>query len=164
MSQVAGDRQPRRCIPQVTANFRLRTLVERPVTFAGLRSDAAWMLRRAGEGHSYWWYGCPSRVRRSAAGRARTPVKVAGRSTSLHNVLAARVRLTLIAVTLCALAAVAGVLLALQSMPDTTGLHITNGWAGAQRPRHQPVPDFALANQDGKTVTSEQLKGHPVVF
>src|SRR4051794_38365946 len=26
MSQVAGDRQPRRCIPQVTANFRLRTL------------------------------------------------------------------------------------------------------------------------------------------
>src|SRR5829696_357538 len=42
-----------------------------------------WMLRRAGEGHSYWWYGCPSTVRRSAARRARTPANVAGCSTRL---------------------------------------------------------------------------------
>ena len=31
--------------------------VAHPVTFAGLASDAAWMLRRADEGHSYWWSG-----------------------------------------------------------------------------------------------------------
>src|SRR4051812_38635123 len=40
------------------------------------------MLRRAGEGHSYWWYGCPLTVRRSAARRARRPAIVAGCATS----------------------------------------------------------------------------------
>jgi protein SCO1/2 len=79
-------------------------------------------------------------------------------------VLAARVRLTLIALTLCALAAVAGVLLALQRTPDPTALELTDGWAGAQRPKGQPVPDFALVNQDGKRISSATLKGHPVVF
>src|SRR4051794_8730697 len=49
------------------------------------------MLRCAGEGHAYWWYGCPSRVPRSAAGRARRPVNVAGYSTSLGPVPAPRV-------------------------------------------------------------------------
>ena len=33
------------------------SLVVHPVTFAGLASDAAWMLRCADEGHSYWLYG-----------------------------------------------------------------------------------------------------------
>jgi protein SCO1 len=79
-------------------------------------------------------------------------------------VLAARVRLTLVALTLCALAAVAGVLLALQSSPSASGLEIVNGWAGAQRPQGQPVPEFTLTNQDGKPVSSKSLKGHPVVF
>jgi protein SCO1/2 len=79
-------------------------------------------------------------------------------------VLAARVRLTLIALTLCALAGVAGVLLALQRTPDPTALELTNGWAGAERPPHQPIPDFALQDQDGKTISSASLKGHPVVF
>jgi protein SCO1/2 len=74
------------------------------------------------------------------------------------------VRLTLIALTLCALAALAGVLLALQRAPTADTLEITNGWAGAQRPPGQPVPDFTLTNQDGKPVTSAGLKGHPVVF
>ena len=78
--------------------------------------------------------------------------------------LAARVRLTLIALTLCALAAVAGVLLALSREPGADGLEITNGWVGAQRPAGQPVPDFTLTNQDGKQVDSKALKGHPVVF
>jgi len=79
-------------------------------------------------------------------------------------VLAARVRLTLIALTLCALAAVAGVLLALQREPVGSSMEITNGWAGAIRPQGQPVPEFALANQDGKIIRSADLKGHPVVF
>jgi protein SCO1/2 len=79
-------------------------------------------------------------------------------------VLAARVRLTLIALTLCALAAVAGVLLALRADPGSSGLVIVNGWAGAQRPHGQPVPEFTLTDQDGKTVDSDSLRGHPVVF
>ena len=78
--------------------------------------------------------------------------------------LAARVRLTLIALTLCALAGVAGVLLALQHTPDPTALQLSNGWAGAERPPGQRIPDFTLANQDGKPVSSASLKGHPVVF
>ncbi len=78
--------------------------------------------------------------------------------------LAARVRLTLIALTLFALAAVAGVTLALHQSPDPTALELSNGWAGAERPPGQPIPDFTLTNQDGKPVSSASLKGHPVVF
>jgi protein SCO1 len=79
-------------------------------------------------------------------------------------VLQARVRLTLIAVTLCALAAVAGVLLAQQHTAADDALQITDGWAGALRPPGQPVPAFTLTDQDGKTVTSASLKGKPVVY
>ena len=78
--------------------------------------------------------------------------------------LAARVRLTLIALTLFALAAVAGVTLALHQSPDPTALELSNGWAGAERPPGQPIPDFTLTNQDGKPISSASLKGHPVVF
>jgi protein SCO1/2 len=78
-------------------------------------------------------------------------------------VLPARVKLTLIAVTLCAAAAVAGVVLA-QGRTQPESLQVTDGWAGALRPPHQPVPEFALKDQDGETVTSESLKGAPVVF
>ena len=77
--------------------------------------------------------------------------------------LQARVRLTLIAVTLCALAAVAGVLLA-QQRTNGAGVEIHDGWAGALRPPGQPVPDFALTDQDGNTVTSKSLEGKPVVY
>jgi len=76
-------------------------------------------------------------------------------------VLTARVQLALIALTLCAVAAVAGVLLAGRQQQ---GLQLTNGWAGALRPAGQPVPDFKLRDQDGKTVTSASLRGKPVVF
>jgi protein SCO1 len=78
-------------------------------------------------------------------------------------VIAARVRLTLIAATMLALAAVAGVLLASQRTP-ARGLELHDGWAGAQRPAGQPVPGFALRDQDGNVVTSASLRGHPVVF
>lgn len=75
--------------------------------------------------------------------------------------VAARLRLTLVALTLCAVAAVAGVLLASRSQ---RGAQVIEGWAGALRPPGQPVPEFALRDQDGRTVTSASLRGTPVVF
>jgi protein SCO1/2 len=79
------------------------------------------------------------------------------------GVVATRVRLTITALTLCVFAAVSGVLLA--SRPaDGDGLELTNGWAGTLRPPNQPVPDFELKDQDGKTVTAASLRGKPVVF
>lgn len=77
--------------------------------------------------------------------------------------LPARLRLSLIALTLCATAAVVGTWLAARQ-GTATGLELNDGWAGAQRPLGQPVPDFTLTDQDGKTVTSAQLRGEPVVF
>jgi protein SCO1/2 len=80
-------------------------------------------------------------------------------------VLPARLQLALLALTLCAVAGVAGVLLAQRTHIETaSGLNLSNGWAGAQRPDGQPVPDFTLRDQDGKTVTSASLRGTPVVF
>jgi protein SCO1/2 len=61
----------------------------------------------------------------------------------LTTVIAARVRLTLIAATMIALAALAGVLLAGQKTSGA-GLELHDGWAGAQRPPGQPVPAFAI--------------------
>src|SRR5262245_33656090 len=53
----------------------------------------------------------------------------------------------------------------MQREPQYGGsLEITNGWAGAQRPAGQQVPEFALTNQDGERISSASLKGHPVVF
>ncbi len=78
--------------------------------------------------------------------------------------LKARVRLTLIAATLCALAAVAGVLLAERQVKAEPELELVNGWAGAVRPEGQPVPDFTLTDQDSKPVTARSLRGKPVVF
>jgi protein SCO1 len=79
-------------------------------------------------------------------------------------VLPARLQLALIALTLCAAAAVAGVWLAARQAGTSDGLALANGWAGAQRPEGQPVPDFALRDQDGQTVTAASLRGTPVVF
>jgi protein SCO1/2 len=80
-------------------------------------------------------------------------------------VVAPRLKLALIALTLCALAAVVGISLAPRdglSSPDA--LELTNGWAGAQRPDGLAVPDFTLRDENGKTVTAASLKGRPVVF
>ena len=78
--------------------------------------------------------------------------------------LATRARLTLTALTLCALAAVAGVLLASRDAGPVAGLELTDGWAGALRPPGQPVPEFTLSDQDGNPVTKASLRGKPVVF
>jgi protein SCO1 len=80
-------------------------------------------------------------------------------------VLPARLKLALVAITLCAVAAVIGVSLAERShAPGPSELALSNGWAGAQRPAGQPVPDFALTDQDGETVTAASLRGKPVVY
>jgi protein SCO1 len=78
-------------------------------------------------------------------------------------VLATRVRFALIALTLCAVAALAGVLLAERQIDDG-GMELTDGWAGALRPQGQRVPEFSLKDQDGNTVTSASLQGEPVVY
>jgi protein SCO1/2 len=79
-------------------------------------------------------------------------------------VLPARLQLALVALTLCAAAAVVGVLLADRQASGAEGLELVDGWAGAQRPPGQQVPDFSLRDQDGKTVTAASLRGQPVVF
>jgi protein SCO1/2 len=81
-------------------------------------------------------------------------------------VLGARLRLTLIALSLCAVAAVVGATLASRSnSAASSGLELSaDGWAGAIRPPGQRVPDFTLTDQDGETVTSAQLKGKPTVY
>jgi len=82
----------------------------------------------------------------------------------LSAVLPARLQLALIALTVCAAAAVVGVLLASRQSHVPQSLELYGGWAGAQRPPGQPVPDFKLHDQDGKTVTAASLRGQPVVF
>jgi protein SCO1/2 len=74
----------------------------------------------------------------------------------------ARLRLVLIALTVCAAAAVIGASLAMSGDEGGTGL--TNGWAGAVRPPGAKVPKFTLTDQDGKTVTSASLEGKPTVY
>jgi protein SCO1/2 len=74
----------------------------------------------------------------------------------------ARLRLVLIALTVCAAAAVIGASLAMSG--DDGGTGTTNGWAGAVRPAGLPVPDFTLTDQNGATVTSASLRGRPTVF
>lgn len=78
--------------------------------------------------------------------------------------MVARLHLALIALAVCALAAVAGVALAQRGGGAEQGLELTNGWAGALRPPGARVPPFALSDQDGHTVTSASLRGRPVVF
>jgi protein SCO1/2 len=81
-------------------------------------------------------------------------------------VLPARLRLALLALTLCAVAAVLGATLASRAgNASETGLELSpDGWAGSIRPPGQPVPDFTLTDQDGNRVSSAQLKGKPVVY
>jgi protein SCO1 len=75
----------------------------------------------------------------------------------------ARLKLTLVTLTLCAAAAVAGVLLAPRG---SAGFQPSaDGWAGFRRPAGLAVPRFALRDQDGRRVTAASLRGHgPVVY
>lgn len=80
--------------------------------------------------------------------------------------LPARLRLALVALSLCAVAAVVGAALASRGGDLTTGeLELSaDGWAGAIRPPGQAVPQFTLKNQDGEPVSSTSLKGQPIVY
>jgi protein SCO1 len=69
-----------------------------------------------------------------------------------------RVALALTTLCLCAAAGVLGVWLA-----NARDEAPPAGWQGALRPPGARLPDFALANQDGKTVTAASLRGHAVV-
>jgi protein SCO1 len=80
-------------------------------------------------------------------------------------VLPARLQLALIALAACAAAAVVGVLLAASRQAGVqVGLNLSDGWAGALRPPGLMVPRFRLHDQDGDVVTSQSLRGKPVVY
>jgi protein SCO1/2 len=75
----------------------------------------------------------------------------------------ARLKLTLVTLTLCAVAAVIGVLLAPRGSAELR--RSADGWAGFRRPPGLAVPRFALRDQDGRRVTAASLRGHgPVVY
>jgi protein SCO1/2 len=74
-----------------------------------------------------------------------------------------RLVLALITLCACALAALAGVLLAGRG-DDSAVVASANGWAGAVRPPGARAPSFALADQDGRRVTMASLRGRPVVM
>jgi protein SCO1 len=74
-------------------------------------------------------------------------------------VLPTRVLLALTTLCLCAAGGVFGVWLA-QRGDDAPA---ATGWAGSLRPPGARLPDFALASQDGETVTAAALRGRPLV-
>jgi protein SCO1 len=70
-----------------------------------------------------------------------------------------RVLLALMTLCLCLAAGIAGVVVARVGDDPV----VTRGWEGATRPPGARLPEFALANQDGETVTAAGLRGRPVV-
>ena len=70
-----------------------------------------------------------------------------------------RIALALTTLVICAAAGVFGVWLANAGGDEPP----PSDWQGAQRPPGAVLPDFALRNQDGETVTSASLRGQPVV-
>lgn len=75
-----------------------------------------------------------------------------------------RLLLALMTLTLCAAAAVAGVVLAEEASEPPPVEVDASGWAGALRPPGARVPAFRLADQDGRPVTAASLRGSPQVF
>jgi protein SCO1/2 len=74
----------------------------------------------------------------------------------------ARALLALMTLTLCAAAAVAGVVLA---QPDAERVEVgREGFAGAVRPPGTHVPAFRLSDQDGEVVTAADVHGRPAIF
>jgi protein SCO1/2 len=74
----------------------------------------------------------------------------------------ARLAYALLTLTLCAVAAVTGVVIA--SQRDSGGVAVgTTGWAGFIRPPGAVAPDFTLRDQDGKAVSMADYRGRPVI-
>jgi protein SCO1/2 len=75
-----------------------------------------------------------------------------------------RVHLALLTAAILLAAALAGVLIAQASGGDDDAGVAANAWAGATRPPDAGIPDFALRDQDGRTVTAADLRGRPAVL
>ena len=74
-----------------------------------------------------------------------------------------RVAYALLTLTLCAVAAVAGVVIAARG-DDGNGVAVgSTGWAGFVRPPGAMAPAFSLRDQDGRPVTSDAYRGRPFV-
>jgi protein SCO1/2 len=74
----------------------------------------------------------------------------------------ARLAYALLTLTLCAVAAVAGVFVASRG-DDARGVAVgTTGWAGFVRPPGAMAPDFTLRDQDGRRATMAEYRGRPV--
>jgi protein SCO1/2 len=73
-----------------------------------------------------------------------------------------RLAYALLALTLCATAAVAGVYIAAHN-DDASAVTVgPTGWAGFIRPPGAPAPDFELRDQNGKRATMAEYRGRPV--
>lgn len=77
----------------------------------------------------------------------------------------ARLRLTLVVVAVCLLAALAGVVLlgGRDGAGEASGDAAPTGLHGALRPPQAPAPDFRLRDQDGRVATMRQYRGRLVV-
>jgi protein SCO1/2 len=76
----------------------------------------------------------------------------------------ARVAYALLTLTLCGVAAVAGVLIASRGGGSEDGVAAgATGWAGFVRPPGATAPDFRLRDQDGRAATLAQYRGRPFV-
>ena len=74
-----------------------------------------------------------------------------------------RLAYALLTVTLCAFAAVAGVVIASRGADGEARVTVgKSGWAGFVRPPGAAAPDFTLRDQDGKLATMAQYRGRPV--
>ena len=74
-----------------------------------------------------------------------------------------RLAYALLTLTLCAVAAVAGVFIASRGADGEARVAVgKSGWAGFVRPPGAVAPDFTLRDQDGKLATMGQYRGRPV--
>jgi len=75
----------------------------------------------------------------------------------------ARLAFALLMLTLCAVAAVIGVFVALNGARGDERVTVgPSGWAGFVRPPGARAPDFRLRDQDGRAATMAQYRGRPV--
>ncbi len=77
--------------------------------------------------------------------------------------LPARLRVVLIGLVACAVAAVAGVFIADARRGDGAFEAQPAGFEGTRRPAEMVAPDLALRDQDGERVRMEEFAGSPVV-
>jgi protein SCO1 len=89
-------------------------------------------------------------------------VDVSAKPADYAQPVPTRLAYALVTLTLCAVAAVVGVVIAArgETKPVEVG---PSGWAGFVRPPGATAPDFRLRDQNGKVVTMAEYRGRPVV-